>query len=92
MLLPKSSCFIIGRSLHVHNYFKKWKVQPLEYQNIDTGTTYASLSHFSFSDVDILDKLADSWPVKCTYIVKEMILTERAYVQALTDVIKVHIG
>jgi len=43
----------------------------------------------SFSDADILERLSDSWPVKCTYVVKELIVTERAYVQALADIIEV---
>ena len=50
---------------------------------------FCTVSLSSFSDSDIVDKLSQSWPVKCTYIVKELIVTERAYVQSLADVIKV---
>lgn len=56
--------------------------------SISPGTLQSMELLFSFSDTDILDKLAGSWPAKCTYIVKEVIETERTYVKSLTDIIK----
>ncbi len=63
------------------------RINSVCFSRLKTHTYCVSI--ISFSDVDILEKLSDSWPAKCTHVVKEVIVTERAYVQSLTDVIKV---
>lgn len=35
------------------------------------------------------EQLQEAWPIKCCFVVKEIMQTEIAYVQALADIIKV---
>ncbi len=44
---------------------------------------------FSFDDMACRRSIEAVWPQQCAYIVMEIIHTERVYVQALADVIKV---
>ena len=48
---------------------------------------------FSFDTrgTDFEESVSQIWPRRCTFVVKELILTERAYVRALGDVIKVYV-
>ena len=38
---------------------------------------------------EVEEKIREAWPVKCCFVVKEMMQTEIVYVQALADIIKV---
>lgn len=53
---------------------------------------------FSYCDDDIAcipfsydaeEQIQEAWPIKCCFVVKEIMQTEIAYVQALEDIIKV---
>ena len=35
------------------------------------------------------ERVAEAWPMKCSYVVKELLQTERVYVQDLGEIIKV---
>ena len=47
---------------------------------------------FSFDTraADFEESVSQMWPHRCSFVVKELIETERAYVEALGDIIKVH--
>ena len=46
---------------------------------------------FSFNTraADFEESVSQVWPQRCSFVVKELIETERAYVEALGDIIKV---
>lgn len=46
-------------------------------------------SVFSFDGVACKRRIEEVWPRRCAYIVMEIIHTEKTYIQALADVIKV---
>lgn len=35
------------------------------------------------------EQIRDAWPLKCCFVVKEIMQTEIAYIQSLADIIKV---
>ena len=37
------------------------------------------------------EEIKQAWPHRCCYVVKELLVTERVYVQALGDIIKVRV-
>lgn len=39
---------------------------------------------------DTEEQIREAWPLKCCFVVKEILQTEIAYVQALADIIKVN--
>ena len=43
---------------------------------------------FTFS-FDVDERIGEAWPVKCCFVVREIIQTEIAYVQSLGEIIKV---
>ena len=45
---------------------------------------------FDTKTADFEASVSQMWPHRCSFIVKELIETERAYVEALGDVIKVY--
>lgn len=56
------------------------------------------MASFSYCDDDIVcipfsydaeEQIQEAWPIKCCFVVKEIMQTEIAYVQALEDIIKV---
>lgn len=46
-------------------------------------------SDFSSCSYEMEELIRESWPLKCCFVVKEIMQTEIAYVQALADIIKV---
>ena len=48
------------------------------------GILYVTVYRF---DVD--EQIREAWPLKCCFVVKEIMQTEIAYVQSLADIIKV---
>lgn len=46
---------------------------------------------FNTKGTDFEESVSQIWPRRCTFVVKELIQTERTYVKALGDVIKVHV-
>ena len=47
-----------------------------------------SITNFYFS-FDIDEKIGGAWPVKCCFVVREIVQTEIAYVQSLGEIIRV---
>ena len=53
-------------------------------------TTERSLSEvFGFDPAEHEGRITTVWPLKCSYVVKEILDTERGYIQALGKIIKV---
>ena len=42
-----------------------------------------------FYSFDIDEKIGEAWPVKCRFVVREILQTEIAYVRSLGDIVKV---
>ena len=58
--------------------------------NALSPTTEQSLSLvFGFNPADYEERIAAVWPLKCSYVVKEILETERGYIEALGKIIQV---
>ena len=56
---------------------------------ISPATAKSLRAIFSFDTAAHEDRIAEAWPLKCSYVVKEILHTERTYVQALGEIIRV---
>lgn len=63
----------------------------LVYAELSPKTEESISQVFSFDTrtVDFEENMNQVWPHRCTFVVKELIQTERAYVKALGEIIKV---
>ena len=69
-------------------------VASLSVPTLSPGTQDSINLVFSFDTkgADFEESVREIWPRRCTFVVKELIETERVYVRALGDVIKVCYG
>ena len=54
-----------------------------------TQESICQVFSFDTKAANFEESMSQVWPHRCTFVVKELIETERAYVQALGDIIKV---
>lgn len=47
------------------------------------------MEHIIMHSYDADEQIREAWPLKCCFVVKEIMQTEIAYVQSLADIIKV---
>ena len=55
-----------------------------------TQESICQVFRFDTKAANFEESMGQVWPHRCTFVVKELIETERAYVQALGDIIKVY--